>query len=53
MTRLAAADVASLDPCKFMTVIGKRVIHPGGPVATEALLSKAGIGAQSRALDVG
>jgi len=53
MTRLAAAEVASLDPYKFMAVIGKRVIHPGGRVSTEALLRMAGIGAHSRVLDVG
>jgi SAM-dependent methyltransferase len=53
MTKFATADVASLDPYKFMAVIGKRVIHPGGRVSTEALLGKAEIGAQSRVLDVG
>jgi len=53
MARMAAADVASLDPYKFMAVIGKRVIHPGGRVSTEALLGKAAIGVQSRVLDVG
>jgi SAM-dependent methyltransferase len=53
MPRLAATDVVPLDPYKFMAVIGKRVIHPGGRVSTEALLRQAGIGAQSRVLDVG
>ncbi|HEY6275877.1 MAG TPA: methyltransferase domain-containing protein [Streptosporangiaceae bacterium] len=53
MTRPADINVASLDPYTFMAVIGKRVIHPGGRAATEALLAKAGIGAQSRVLDAG
>ena len=29
-TKLAPVDIAGLDPYKFMAVIGKRVIHPGG-----------------------
>ncbi len=41
MTKLAAAEVAALDPYKFMATIGKRVIHPGGRVSTEALLARA------------
>jgi SAM-dependent methyltransferase len=45
--------VASLDPYKFMALIGKRVIHPGGRGATEALLGRAGISEASRVLDVG
>src|SRR5579863_1314841 len=53
MTRLAAAEVASLDPYKFMAVIGKRVIHPGGRASTEALLRRAQVTASDRVLDVG
>ena len=53
MTKLAAEDIATLDPYKFMAVLGKRVIHPGGRASTEALLSRANLTAQSRALDVG
>jgi hypothetical protein len=30
VTKLAPDEVATLDPYKFMAVIGKRVIHPGG-----------------------
>jgi hypothetical protein len=29
-TKLSADDIAKPDPYKFMAVIGKRVIHPGG-----------------------
>lgn len=29
-TRLAPDEISALDPYKFMTVVGKRVIHPGG-----------------------
>jgi hypothetical protein len=29
-TRLAPGEIGDLDPYKFMAVIGKRVIHPGG-----------------------
>jgi ubiquinone/menaquinone biosynthesis C-methylase UbiE len=53
MTKLAAQEIAALDPYKFMAVIGKRVIHPGGRASTEALLRRAGITAESRVLDVG
>lgn len=53
MTRLAADDISALDPYRFMAVIGKRVIHPGGRASTESLLARAGITASSRVLDVG
>jgi cyclopropane fatty-acyl-phospholipid synthase-like methyltransferase len=53
MTKLAAAEVAALDPYKFMATIGKTVIHPGGRVSTQALLGSARITAASRVLDVG
>jgi SAM-dependent methyltransferase len=53
MTKLAAEDIAKLDPYKFMAVLGKRVIHPGGRASTDALLSRANLTAQSRVLDVG
>jgi len=53
MTRLTAAEIAALDPYKFMAVLGKRVIHPGGRASTEALLARSGITAASRVLDVG
>src|SRR4029077_9518611 len=48
-----ADEIAALDPYKFMAVVGKRVIHPGGRASTESLLSQAGIDAASRVLDVG
>ena len=37
-TKLVPGEISDLDPCKFMAVIGKRVIHPGGRGSTEALL---------------
>lgn len=52
-TKLASAEIAKLDPYKFMAVIGKRFIHPGGRASTRALLDRAGITAESRVLDVG
>jgi SAM-dependent methyltransferase len=51
--RLASRDVAALDPYKFMALIGKRVIHPGGRASTEALLQRAALTAESSVLDVG
>jgi hypothetical protein len=53
MVKLAAAEVAAQDPYKFMAVIGKTVIHPGGRASTQALLARAGITAASTVLDVG
>lgn len=52
-TKLAAAQVATLDPYKFMATIGKRVIHPGGQASTDALLTRAGLSPAARVLDVG
>jgi SAM-dependent methyltransferase len=53
MAKLSTAEVAALDPYKFMATVGKRVIHPGGRASTEALLRLAGISASTRVLDVG
>jgi SAM-dependent methyltransferase len=53
MTKLAAEEIAGLDPYKFMAVIGKRVIHPGGRASTESLLGRATISDTTRVLDVG
>jgi SAM-dependent methyltransferase len=53
MAKLAAEDIAKLDPYKFMAVVGKRVIHPGGRASTDELLARASITADSRVLDVG
>lgn len=52
-TKLAAQDIAELDPYKFMATIGKRVIHPGGRTSTSALLERAAIADGDRVLDVG
>ena len=51
--KLASREVAGLDPYKFMALIGKRVIHPGGRASTEALLNRAQITQPPRVLDVG
>jgi ubiquinone/menaquinone biosynthesis C-methylase UbiE len=51
--RLEPAQIERLDPYAFMAVIGKRVIHPGGRAATEQLLSRAAIDAETSVLDVG
>jgi len=51
--RLASREIAALDPYKFMALIGKRVIHPGGRASTEALFERAQITAECRVLDVG
>ena len=53
MERLASREVAALDPYKFMALVGKRVIHPGGRASTEALLKRAEITGTSCVLDVG
>ena len=52
-TKLAPEEISDLDPYKFMAVIGKRVIHPGGRASTEALLRRAQVTASDRVLDVG
>ena len=52
MQKLASREVAALDPYKFMALIDKRVIHPGGRASTEALLNRAQITQSSRVLDV-
>src|SRR5690348_17290531 len=51
MIKLAASEVAALDPYKFMATIGKRVIHPGGRASTQAPLARARITPASRVLD--
>lgn len=53
MTKLAADEIAKLDPYKFMAVVGKRVIHPGGRASTDELLARARLTPESRVLDVG
>jgi hypothetical protein len=53
VTKLASREIAEVDPYKFMAVIGKRVIHPGGKASTESLLRRASITASRRVLDVG
>ena len=52
-TKLAPEEISDLDPYKFMAVIGKRVIHPGGRASTETLLRRAQITGSAKVLDVG
>ena len=52
-TKLAAREIAELDPYKFMATLGKRVIHPGGRTSTDALLERAAIIEGETVLDVG
>lgn len=52
-TKLTSREIAGLDPYKFMATVGKRVIHPGGRAATEALLDQAAITSDDLVLDVG
>ena len=51
MAKLAAPEIASPDPYKYMAVVGRRVIHPGGRASTEALLRRAAITADDAVLD--
>ena len=53
MQKLAAREVAALDPYKFMALTGKRVAHRGGRDSNAARLGRAGITPASRVLDVG
>ena len=50
---LSDAEVALLDPYAFFAVLGKRVIHPGGRTATEALIVRADFQRGQQILDVG
>jgi len=52
-TKLAPREISDLDPYKFMAVIGKRVIHPGGRASTATLLRRAQITESARVLDIG
>src|ERR687885_2830206 len=50
---LSAAEVERLDPYAFFAVLGKRVIHPGGRTATDALIRRAEFGPGQQVLDIG
>lgn len=52
-TKLAPRGISDLDPYKFMAVIGKRVIHPGGRASTGVLLRRAQLTGSALVLDVG
>ena len=51
--RATAEEVAQLDPYQLMSVLGKRVIHPGGSRSTEELFELADIQAEDHVLEVG
>jgi SAM-dependent methyltransferase len=53
MQRLTAEQVRALDPYRFLAVLGKRVIHPGGRASTDRLLGWAGPGPGEKVLDIG
>src|SRR5712691_1311107 len=53
MRGLNGREIEQLDPYAFMAVIGKRVIHPGGRIATEQLFRRADLHEDDRVLDVG
>jgi SAM-dependent methyltransferase len=50
---LTDLEVERLDPYAFFAVLGKRVIHPGGRTATDALIRRADFQAGQQVLDVG
>src|SRR5919201_1940446 len=50
---LSDAEVERLDPYAFFAVLGKRVIHPGGRTATDALIRRAEFAPGQQVLDVG
>jgi SAM-dependent methyltransferase len=50
---LSDAEVARLDPYAFFAVLGKRVIHPGGRTATDALIGRGYFQPGQEVLDVG
>jgi SAM-dependent methyltransferase len=50
---LSDAEVERLDPYAFFAVLGKRVIHPGGRTATDALIRRADFQPGQEVLDVG
>ena len=50
---LTEGEVEHLDPYAFFAVLGKRVIHPGGRAATDALIRCANFQSNQRVLDVG
>ena len=45
--------IAAADPYLMFGLLGKRVIHPGGRRATEALLAEAELAPQHQVLDIG
>ncbi|QYU69611.1 methyltransferase domain-containing protein [Leptolyngbya sp. 15MV] len=52
-SRLSDEQIARLNPYEFMSILGKRVIHPGGRRSTEELFQLAEFRPEHRVLEVG
>src|SRR5438067_2088184 len=48
-----AHEIAKLDPYAFFALLGKRIIHPGGRLASEELFRQANFQADQQILDAG
>jgi SAM-dependent methyltransferase len=53
MTELTKAEIDDLDPYRFLAVLGKNVVRPGGHVSTEQLFDLAQIKPDDHVLEVG
>ena len=53
MTHLTSVEVTQLDPYVLLSVLGKRVIHPGGRRSSEELFRRSDFRSDQQVLDVG
>jgi SAM-dependent methyltransferase len=53
IAKLSPAQVEQLDPYRFLAVLGKRVIRPGGRRSTQELFRRADFGPDQSVIDVG
>jgi SAM-dependent methyltransferase len=53
IAKLSPAQVEQLDPYRFLAVLGKRVIHPGGRRSTKELFQRADFATGQSVIDVG
>lgn len=53
IAKLTPAQVEQLDPYRFLAVLGKRVIHPGGRRSTRELFQRAAFAPGQSVIDVG
>jgi SAM-dependent methyltransferase len=53
IAKLSSAQVEQLDPYRFLAVLGKRVIHPGGRRSTRELFQRADFAPDQSVIDVG